>query len=192
MAIGVVSRPEAVVARRSRLHEGLAGREANWAAAVNDTEVEDMARRRSSSDDLIARSQEEIRARLAEIEPLVAEKDRLERALEALEGVTGSRSAPARIGRPAPTDGRRGARGRSTLGRASGRRTPRGARQRELLTLVRDAPGLTVSAAARTIGISSSQASNLARRLAEEGEIRRTDQGLVAVTEGEAELPAPG
>jgi Mn-dependent DtxR family transcriptional regulator len=66
------------------------------------------------------------------------------------------------------------------------------ARERELLTLVRDAPGLTVSAAARTMGISSSQASNLARRLAEEGEIRRTDQGLVAVTEGDAELPAPG
>ncbi len=39
-----------------------------------------MARPRSSSDDLIARSQEEIQARLAEIEPLVFEKDRLERA----------------------------------------------------------------------------------------------------------------
>ena len=63
-----------------------------------------MARRRSSSDDLIARSQEEIRARLAEIEPLVAERDRLERALEALEGVTGSRSAqPLSVGRRPPT-----------------------------------------------------------------------------------------
>ncbi len=53
------------------------------AAAGNDAEVEDMARHRRLSDDLIARSQDAIRARLAEIEPLVAEKDRLERALEA-------------------------------------------------------------------------------------------------------------
>ncbi len=151
-----------------------------------------MARPRSSAEDLIARVQEEIRVRLAEIEPLVYEKDRLERALEALEGLAGSRSAPAGRGRPAPTDLRRRPRGRPTRGRASGGRAPRGARQRELLALVRDTPGLTVAAAARTMGISSSQASNLARRLEEQGEIRRTDQGLVAVTEGEAELPAPG
>ncbi len=151
-----------------------------------------MARPRSSSEDLIARAQEEIRARLAEIEPLVFEKDRLERALAALEGLAAPRPAPPGRGRPTPTDGRRRPRGRPTRGRASGARAPRGARQRELLALVRDAPGLTVAAAARTMGISSSQASNLSRRLEDQGEIRRTDQGLVAVTEGEAELPAPG
>ncbi len=144
-----------------------------------------MARHRSSSDDLIARSQEAIRARLAELEPLVSEKDRLERALEGLEGLAGPRSAPVGRGRPAPTDGRRRPRGRPTRGRGSGGRAPRGARRRELLALVRDTPGLRVSAAARTMGISSSQASNLSRRLEEQGEIRRTDQGLVAVTEGE-------
>ncbi len=55
-----------------------------------------MARHRSSSEDLIARAQEEIRARLAEIEPLVAEKDRLERALEALEATSGSEDGPGR------------------------------------------------------------------------------------------------
>lgn len=143
-----------------------------------------MARRRSSSEDLIARSQEEIRARLAELEPLVSEKDRLERALAALEGLAGPRPGPGGRG-PAPTDGRRRPRGRPTRGRASGGLAPRGARQRELLALVRDTPGLRVSAAARTMGISSSQAANLSRRLEEQGEIRRTDQGLVAVTEGE-------
>ena len=141
-----------------------------------------MARPRSSSEDLIARAQEEIGARLAEIEPLVFEKERLERALEALEGLAGPRPAPAGRGRPARTDGRRRPRGRPPSGRAPGR-APRGARQRELLALVRDAPGLTASAAARTMGISSSQASNLARRLEEQGELRRTDHGLVAVTE---------
>jgi len=138
--------------------------------------------RRSSADDLIARAQEEIGTRLAELEPLVAEKDRLERALEALEGLAGARTAPAGRGRPAATGGPRRPRGRSTGGRASGGRTLRGPRQRGLLALVEDTPGLTVSAAARTMGISSSQASNLARRLEEEGEIRRTDQGLFAVT----------
>lgn len=144
-----------------------------------------MARPKSSSDDLIARAQKEIRARLAELEPLVFEKDRLERALEALEGLVGPRSAPAGRGRPAPTDARRRAGGRPTGGRASGGRALRGVRQRELLALVRDTPGLTSSAAAHTMGISSSQAANLARRLEEQGELRRTDQGLVAVTEGE-------
>ncbi len=143
-----------------------------------------MARRGSSLDDLIARAQEEIRVRLAEIEPLVFEKERLERALEALEGLGGLRPTPAGRGRVALTDGRRRPR-RPPGGRASGGRAPRGARQRELLALVRDTPGLTVAAAARTMGISSSQASNLSRRLEEQGELRRTDQGLVAVTEAE-------
>ena len=144
-----------------------------------------MARQGRSAHDLIARAQEEIRARLTELEPLVLENDRLERALEALEGLGRSRSAPAARGRPAPTAGRRRPRGTRPGGRASGGRPLRGARQRELLALVRETPGLTVSAAAHTMGISSSQASNLARRLEELGELRRTDQGLVAVTEGE-------
>ena len=162
------------------LRSGCASR---WGpAAVNDTEEQDMARKRSSSDDLIARAQEEIRARLGEIEPLVAENDRLERALEALEGLAASRTAPAGRGRRAPTGGPRRPRGRSTGGRASGGRTLRGARQREFLALVRDTPGLTASAAAHTMGISSKHASNLARRLEDKGEIRRTDQGLFAVT----------
>ena len=145
-----------------------------------------MARHRSSSEDLIARAQEEIRARLAELEPLVAEHDRLERALEALEGLAATRTHPAGRDQLGPTGGPRRPRGRSTHGRAPGARTLRGPRQRELLALVRDNPGLTVSAAARTMRISSSQASNLARRLEDKGEIRRTDQGLFTVTEGAA------
>ena len=119
-----------------------------------------MARQGRSAHDLIARAQEEIRARLTELEPLVLENDRLERALEALEGLGRSRSAPDARGRPAPTAGRRRPRG-TRPGGASGGRPLRGARQRELLALVRETPGLTVSAAAHTMGISSSQASNL-------------------------------
>ena len=133
----------------------------------------------------------QIERRLEELRPLQEEYARLERTKAALDAVEGQ-SAPS-----GHASGRRGGgtsrrpRGRPIRGQASGRRAPRGARRRELLALVRDAPGLTVAAAARTMGISSSQASNLSRRLAEQGEIRRTDQGLVAVTEGEAELPAP-
>src|SRR5215210_6614859 len=114
-----------------------------------------MAPPRSSSDDLVTGAKRRS-GRLAELEPVVSEKDRLERALEALEGLAGSRSAPAGRGRPAPPDGRRPPPGRPTRGRASGGRAPRGARRRELLALVRDTPGVTVAAAAGTMGISSS------------------------------------
>ncbi len=142
--------------------------------------------------DVLTAIRAQIERRLEELRPLQEEYDRLERAKAALAGLEGE-SAPsghARARRGGGTSRR--PRGRPTRGQASGGRAPRGVRQRELLALVKDAPGLTIAAAARTMGISSSQASNLSRRLAEQGEIRRTDQGLVAVTEGEAELPAPG
>ncbi len=142
--------------------------------------------------DVLTAIRAQIERRLEELRPLQEEYDRLERAKAALAGLEGQ-SAPSGHARARRGDGTsRLPRGRPTRGQAPGRRAPRGARRRELLALVRDAPGLTVAAAARTMGISSSQASNLSRRLEDQGEIRRTDQGLVAVTEGEAELSAPG
>jgi hypothetical protein len=141
--------------------------------------------------DVLTAIRAQIERRLEELRPLQEEYDRLERAKAALDALEGQSAQSGRARRPAGGGTSRRPRGRPTRGRASGARAPRGARRRELLALVRDAPGLTVAAAARTMGISSSQASNLSRRLEEQGEIERTDQGLVAVTEGEAELSAP-
>ncbi len=141
--------------------------------------------------DFLTDTRAEVERRLEELRPLQEEYDRLERAKGALAALEGQ-SAPSGHARARRAGATSRPRGRPTRGQAPGGRAPRGARRRELLALVRDAPGLTVAAAARTMGISSSQASNLSRRLEDQGEIRRTDQGLVPLTEGEAELPAPG
>ena len=122
--------------------------------------------------DLVARTRDEIRARLAELEPLVAERDRLQRALEALEAI-----APERRAR------RAGARRGTGRGRE---RAGRGERRRELLALVEANPGITPSNAAELIGVSSAQVHSLARRLEQGGELERRDGGLFTRTDGAA------
>ena len=120
---------------------------------------------------LLGRVRREIRQRLEATESLIRERERLERALQALEGLgDGPVEAEA-----AP----RAARRRDS--RPQRRRAPRGQRRDELLRLVKGSPGLSVSEAARQIGISPSQAFSLVRRLEEEGTVRREGRRLIFV-----------
>jgi predicted 2-oxoglutarate/Fe(II)-dependent dioxygenase YbiX len=124
--------------------------------------------------DTIERTTKEIRDRLKELEPLVEEQRRLQRALEALEKVDGRRT-----------------RGQSTRGRLTSgtrtRRTPRrrarrGERREELLKAIRENPGSRPADLARTIGVPPSQAHSLLRRLQEDKEVERRAGGLFART----------
>ena len=148
-----------------------------------------MPQRGGLSEDLIARAQEEIRARLAALEPLVFEKDGLERALEALEGSAGPRSTrsvaldrrpPKVVAGHVGAQGAGERRGSGSVWRASAgayRARPRHPRTHRF-------------GRPRAMGISSSQAANLARRLEERGELRRTNQGL-SRSQGSRELQLP-
>ena len=116
---------------------------------------------------LLDRTTQEIRARLKELEPLVQEHERLQRALEALESSSGEAK---------PRRGRAGAgRGR---GRTTSRRAGRGERRQQLLEVLTAEAGLRPSEAAKRMGINPAQLHALSRRLEEAGELERRDGAL--------------
>jgi Winged helix-turn-helix DNA-binding len=87
--------------------------------------------------DLVGQIQRDIERRLAELRPLIEEKDQLETVLAALKNGGGG-GAPARsAGRSTANAGR----ARYAAGR--GRRAPRGANREAILGVVRERPGIT-------------------------------------------------
>src|ERR1700712_141398 len=91
--------------------------------------------------DFLDEKRKEIRARLAELKPLVEEYHRLEAAVQALEGVGATKPAPRRARAASNGTGRRG-RPRGT-----------GTRSKEALTHVRESPGITIPELAERMGI---------------------------------------
>jgi hypothetical protein len=118
--------------------------------------------------DLLERTTDELRKRLKELEPQVAEYERLQTALAALDQPSGEKSTPSR---------RRGGGGRGRR-RTSASRAGRGERRQQLLRVVQAEPGIRPSKAARQMGINPSQLHALSRRLEEGGELERRDGGL--------------
>ncbi len=100
------------------------------------------------------------------IEELEGELARLRRALRALE--------PSGERRPTRTTRAR----RPASARApTGARAARGERQKQFLAAVRAKPGAKASEIAREIGVSTSQANGLARRLHAAGQLRKRRGG---------------
>jgi transcriptional regulator with GAF, ATPase, and Fis domain len=114
--------------------------------------------------DLLERAREEIRARLEELEPLVTEHERLQRALSALEASD----------QPTPPNGGTVERQRP----GTSRRAKRGERRRQLLELLETEPGLRPSQAAERMSIDPNQLRSLAKRLEEEGSVQRREGRL--------------
>jgi DNA-binding transcriptional ArsR family regulator len=89
--------------------------------------------------DLVGQIQRDIERRLAELRPLIEEKEQLESVLAALKNGSGV-SAPVRsASRPAASSGR------AQYAAAKGRRAPRGANREAILSVVRERPGITAS-----------------------------------------------
>jgi CRP-like cAMP-binding protein len=124
--------------------------------------------------DFLDEKRREIEARLKELRPLVDEANRLEAALQALEGV-GSRSGG---GATAPSR-RRGA-GRSGGGSSNGRRgRPRGSgtRGKQALELVRSRPGITIPEMAEEMGIQQNYLYRVLPGLQKDGMVRKEGRG---------------
>jgi transcriptional regulator with GAF, ATPase, and Fis domain len=124
--------------------------------------------------DLIERTRREIKERLAQIEPLVKERDRLRDALAALGGEKAAE-------KPRATRAKR-QRGRPTTRRRAGR----GERRKQLLDVLQAEPGLRPSEAARRMGIHPSQLHALAKRTEEEGALERRDGMLYPAAASDA------
>ncbi len=114
--------------------------------------------------DFLSEKRDEIQARLDELAPLIAEHERLKRALDALDGVdpAGGRSA----GRPA----------RSGSGRSAGRPRGSGERSRQALALLRQEPGLGAAEVARRIGVHPNYAYRILPGLEEQGLVEKRDR----------------
>jgi DNA-binding transcriptional ArsR family regulator len=121
----------------------------------------------------------EIDRRLDELRPMVREREELERALQAIDQAFGRGHGRSASGRTRGRRGGAGRRGRPRRGRR--RRAARGQRREEFLRLVKGSPQLTISEAARQMGVSPSQVSNLVRRLEDEGAVTRQDGRFVLV-----------
>ena len=123
--------------------------------------------------DFLDEKRKEIRARLAELKPLVDEYHRLEAAVQALEGVKTSTSAPSsRRTRSTST--------RTRTGTGTGRRgRPRGSgtRGKQALELVRANPGITIPELADKMGIKQNYLYRVLPGLQKDGQVRKEGRG---------------
>ncbi len=120
--------------------------------------------------DFLEDKRKEIKARLAEIKPLVDEYQRLEAAERALAGVGASSPSAAK---PA----RRAARGASGNGGGRGRPKGSGQRAQQALALVRDKPGITIPELAEAMEIKQNYLYRVMPDLAEQGLVTKSGRG---------------
>jgi DNA-binding transcriptional ArsR family regulator len=93
--------------------------------------------------DLVGQIQHDIEQRLAELRPLLAEKDQLEAVLAALTNKQNGGSQAAPRARATTTAASAGARAPYAGGKS--RRAPRGANREAILQVVRERPGVSAS-----------------------------------------------
>ncbi len=124
--------------------------------------------------DFLSEKRDEIQSRLDELAPLIAEHERLKRALDALDGVDPTRSGG---GRPA----------RGGTGRSAGRPRGSGERSRQALALLRQEPGLGAAEVARRIGVHPNYAYRILPGLEEQGLVEKRDRSWYPTEAANAE-----
>jgi hypothetical protein len=154
--------------------------------------------------DLLERIRKELNARIRELQPVVREFERLDRAAEAI-GRAGARRVPAMRSRAGSSPAERAAaapvRGKGNLrsaatkpaphqpspapGRAGSPRkpAPRGQTQAKVLEALGAAPGSGPSAVAQASGVSTAVAAATLSRLVKQGLVRRIEAGRYAVVD---------
>jgi hypothetical protein len=121
--------------------------------------------------DFLAEKRNEIAARLNELKPLVEEADRLQAALDALDGASKQ---------PAATRSRKPAARKPRSGSGTGKRgRPRGSGKRaaEALRLVTAQPGITISELAPLMGIHQNYLYRVLPGLQADGKVRKEGRG---------------
>src|SRR3954467_12838813 len=123
--------------------------------------------------DFLEEKRREIAQRLKELKPLVDEYHSLEGALAALEGVRRPGTASTRTTAPA-TRRRRGA---SHNGGRRGRPKGSGTRAQQTLSLVTEAPGITIPELADKMGIKQNYLYRVLPGLEQDGKVRKEGRG---------------
>jgi len=126
--------------------------------------------------DFLADKKREIETRLKELRPLVEEAQRLEAAVQALEGVNGKAEGATGV---TPRRTRRGRPGGSTA-KGTGRRgrpPGTGTRSKEALALVRKQPGITIPELAGAMKIKQNYLYRVLPGLAQDGLVEKQGRG---------------
>jgi hypothetical protein len=111
----------------------------------------------------------QVEGRIRELEPLVAEYERLQQVVELLGDEPRASAKPTR-GRSTP---------RRAIARGATTRRAQGQRSEDALKLIREQPGITVAATAEALGIGTTYLYRLLPRLEREGKIRKEGRGYV-------------
>ena len=132
--------------------------------------------------DLVGQIQRDIEKRLAELRPLIAEKEQLEAVLAALTNgsAVAAPVAPTRV-RATTT---RPAAGRAPYAAGKGRRAPRGANREAILSVVRERPGVSAAEVAEITRIAKPTVHTTISQLKRKGILEPEGSGGVKLAKG--------
>ena len=151
--------------------------------------------------DFLDEKRREIADRLVELKPFVDEYQRLESAVQALDGLNGSSSASRSTSRTATRrrgPGRPRGSGRTAAARAAptsttpgtrrraGRRKGSGTRAAQTLTFVTEQPGITIPELAAKMGIKQNYLYRVLPGLEQEGKVSKQGRGWHATAAAES------
>lgn len=132
--------------------------------------------------DLVGQIQRDIEKRLAELRPLIEEKEQLEAVLAAL--TNGSPAAAPAAPRVRATTTPRSAGGRAPYAAGKGRRAPRGANREAILTVVRERPGVSAAEVAEITKIAKPTVHTTISQLKRKGILEPEGSGGVKLAKG--------
>jgi DNA-binding transcriptional ArsR family regulator len=137
--------------------------------------------------DLVGQIQRDIEKRLAELRPLIAEKEQLEAVLAALKNGTaaaGGGGAVAAAPRAPRTTTTRAAAGRAPYAGGKSRRAPRGANREAILSVVRERPGVSAAEVAAITRIAKPTVHTTISQLKRKGILESEGSGGVKLARG--------
>jgi len=133
--------------------------------------------------DLVGQIQRDIEKRLAELRPLIEEKEQLEAVLAALtNGSAGGAVAAPRARATTTTPPRAAARAPYAAGKS--RRAPRGANREAILTVVRERPGVSAAEVAAITRIAKPTVHTTISQLKRKGILEPEGSGGVKLAKG--------
>ena len=137
--------------------------------------------------DLVGQIQRDIEKRLAELRPLIEEKEQLEAVLAALKNGTAGAAAGAvaapRARAAAPRSGGGGG-ARAPYAGGKSRRAPRGANREAILSVVRERPGVSASEVAAITRIAKPTVHTTISQLKRKGILEPEGSGGVKLARG--------
>ena len=132
--------------------------------------------------DLVGQIQRDIEKRLAELRPLIEEKEQLEAVLAALTNGSAGGAVAAPRARATTTTPRAAARAPYAAGKS--RRAPRGANREAILTVVRERPGVSAAEVAAITRIAKPTVHTTISQLKRKGILEPEGSGGVKLARG--------